>query len=64
MNPKSKTLKDMLNQGDVIDESFQKFHLQFARHYRSGKLYSFRDWCGVMKQLLDLVDCHPPILFL
>ena len=56
MNPRSKTLKEMFNQGDVIDESFQKFQLQFARHYRSGKLYSFRDWCGVMKQLLDLVD--------
>ena len=56
MKQGSKTLREMFHQGDVIDESFQKFHTQFARHYRSGKLYSFRDWCGVMKDLFDLVD--------
>ena len=56
MKQGSKTLREMFHQGDVIDESFQKFHNQFAKHYRSGKLYNFRDWCGVMKHLFDLVD--------
>ena len=60
MKPGSKTLKEMFHQGDVIDESFHKFQLQFARHYRSGKLYSFRDWCGIMKDLFDIVECTIP----
>ena len=42
--------------GDELNESYTKFYVEFGRVYRSGKMYSAKQWIGVMRDLLDLVD--------
>ena len=42
--------------GDELNESCTKFYVEFGRVYRSGKMYSAKQWIGVMRDLLDYVD--------
>ena len=56
MKRRGKTLKEMFGEPEFIDESIQMFSVEFTRKFRSGKLYSFREWCGEMKDLFEILD--------
>jgi hypothetical protein len=54
-----KNLKEFNSSVDISDnlnEGYTKFYAEFGRIYRSGKLYTAKQWIGVMRDLLDYVD--------
>jgi hypothetical protein len=52
-----KSFKDAYNSArQPLDESVSKFNTSFSREYRSGRRHSFKEWLGVMVELIDILD--------
>ena len=52
----TKSGKPMWEEYGFIEEDLNKFISLYRKHYRSGKLMSFKEWMGIMSDLLDIVN--------
>ena len=50
-----KTYNEFINDDELnlLNENYEKFIVKFRRHYRTGKLLTFRQWLNVVGDLLD-----------
>ena len=40
----------------VLDETIEKFLIKTRTQYRKGRVYTFKDWIKIVRELLDELD--------
>ena len=60
-NPDLKSNKKVLygdkgNDKQVLDETIEKFLIKTRTQYRKGRVYTFKDWIKIVRELLDELD--------
>lgn len=47
---------DKINDNQLLDETIEKFLVKTRREYRKGRVYTFKEWIKLVRQLLDELD--------